>query len=70
MRLTTAVARTRHEEAVVAFRKSLYTALTDVERALSARSQLAQQEAAQQRALAFSAAYWPHLRRFLATPAC
>lgn len=52
MRLTTAVARTRYEEAVVAFRKSLYTALADVERALSARSQLAQQEAAQQRALA------------------
>jgi len=49
MRLNTAIARTRHEEAVVAFRKSLYTALTDVEKALSARTQLAEQEVAQQR---------------------
>lgn len=49
MRLNTAIARTRHEEAVIVFRKSLYTALTDVEKALSARTQLAEQEAAQQR---------------------
>ncbi|MEN5059998.1 efflux transporter outer membrane subunit [Luteimonas sp. TWI1416] len=49
MRLNTAIARTRHEEAVVLFRKSLYTALADVEKALSASTQLAEQEAAQQR---------------------
>lgn len=49
MRLNTAIARTRHEEAVVAFRKLLYTALSEVEKALSARAQLSAQEAAQQR---------------------
>lgn len=49
MRLNTAIARTRHEEAVILFRKSLYTALADVEKTLSARIQLAEQEAAQQR---------------------
>ncbi|WP_175721353.1 efflux transporter outer membrane subunit [Burkholderia anthina] len=49
MRLNTAIARTRHEEAVVMFRKSLYTALTEVEKALSARTQLAEQDVSQQR---------------------
>ena len=44
MRLTTAIARARHEEAVVGFRKTLYTALADVERVLSARTQLMLQE--------------------------
>jgi len=49
MRINKAIARTRYEEAIVIFRKSLYNAFADVEKALSARTQLAQQEAAQQR---------------------
>lgn len=43
MKLTISVSETQHEEAVVNFRKTLYTALGDVENALSARQQLAQQ---------------------------
>lgn len=50
MQLSSAIARTRHEEAIVAFRKSLYTALAEVERALSARTQLSLQDVARQRA--------------------
>lgn len=49
MRLNTEVAVTLHEEAVLGFRKSLYTALTEVERALSARIQITQQIVTQQR---------------------
>ncbi|SBS35394.1 Outer membrane protein OprM precursor [Marinomonas spartinae] len=49
MRINKAIARTRYEEAIVIFRKSLYNAFADVEKALSARTQLAQQEAAQWR---------------------
>lgn len=48
--LGNAIARTRYEEAVVAFRKSLYTALAEVERALSARTQLSLQEVARRHA--------------------
>ncbi|WP_447725708.1 efflux transporter outer membrane subunit [Sphingomonas koreensis] len=40
MRLDTAIARTRHEEAVILFRKSLHTALAEVENALSAHAEL------------------------------
>jgi len=43
MRLDTAIARTRYEEAVILFRKSLHTALAEVETALSARGELEQQ---------------------------
>lgn len=50
MRLNTAIARSRYEEAVVLFRKSLYTALGEVEQTLSARTQLAQQAEARLRA--------------------
>ena len=49
MRLSTAIARNQHEEAVVNFRKSLYAALAETEKALSARTELASQEQAQQR---------------------
>jgi len=49
MRLNTAIARTRYEEAEVMFRKSLYTALADVEKTLSARTQRAEQEVIQKR---------------------
>ena len=49
MRLNTAIARNQHEEAVVNFRKSLYAALAETEKALSARTELASQEQAQQR---------------------
>jgi NodT family efflux transporter outer membrane factor (OMF) lipoprotein len=49
MHINTAIAKTHYQEAIVTFRKSLYTALTEVENALSARSQLALQEAAQLR---------------------
>ncbi|MDR0200534.1 MAG: efflux transporter outer membrane subunit [Delftia acidovorans] len=52
MRLSTAIAGTQYEEAVVQFRKSLYTALADTEKALSARTELARQEQARQTALA------------------
>lgn len=40
MRFDTAIARTQYEEAVILFRKSLYTALAEVETALSARAEL------------------------------
>jgi NodT family efflux transporter outer membrane factor (OMF) lipoprotein len=43
MRFDSAIARTQTEEAVVLFRKSLYTALSEVENALSARLTLAAQ---------------------------
>ena len=49
MRFDTAIARTQTEEAVVLFRKSLYTALAEVENALSARMTLAAQGEALQR---------------------
>ncbi|WP_418125705.1 efflux transporter outer membrane subunit [Variovorax sp. 160MFSha2.1] len=39
-RLTVAVSQTQYEEAVVGFRQSLYTALSEVENALSSRTQL------------------------------
>jgi outer membrane protein TolC len=50
MHFNTAIARTQYEEAVVNFRKSLYTALSDVENALSDNAQLAIQGEALQRA--------------------
>lgn len=49
MRLDTQIARTQFEEAVILFRKGLYTALAEVENALSARTNLAAQGAALQR---------------------
>ena len=55
MRLNTAIARNQHEEAVVNFRKSLYAALAETEKALSARTELASQEQAQQRVMQESA---------------
>lgn len=51
MRLNTAIARNQYEEAVVSFRKTLYAALSETEKALSARTQLQEQERAQQSAL-------------------
>ena len=39
-RLTVAVSQTQYEEAVMSFRQSLYTALSEVENALSSRTQL------------------------------
>ncbi|MNL60467.1 Toluene efflux pump outer membrane protein TtgC precursor [compost metagenome] len=39
-RLSVAVSQTRYEEAVVGFRQSLYTALSEVENTLSSRTQL------------------------------
>ena len=50
MRLNTAIARSQYEEAVVNFRKTLYAALAETEKSLSARTELARQEEAQQRA--------------------
>ena len=50
VRFSTASARAQYEEAVVNFRKSLYTALSEVENALSARRQLALQGEALERA--------------------
>ena len=50
MRFETQIARTRYEEAVILFRKSLYTALAEVETTLSARSELAIQGLALRRA--------------------
>lgn len=50
MRLNTAIARSQYEEAVVNFRKTLYAALAETEKSLSARTELASQEEAQQRA--------------------
>ena len=49
MRLDTQIARTQFEEAVILFRKSLYTALAEAENALSARTNLAAQGAALRR---------------------
>jgi len=43
MRLDTRIARTQYEEAVILFRKSLYTALDEVENTLAARTTLAAQ---------------------------
>ncbi|HEX4584798.1 MAG TPA: TolC family protein [Burkholderiaceae bacterium] len=42
--LTTRIARTQYEEAAVGFRQRLYTALAEVENALSARAQLQAEE--------------------------
>ncbi len=50
MRFETQIARTRYEEAVILFRKSLYGALAEVETALSARAELAVQGVALGRA--------------------
>ena len=50
MRFETQIARTRYEEAVILFRKSLYGALAEVETALSARTELATQGLALRRA--------------------
>lgn len=48
--IETDIARTRYEEAAVGFRKTLYTALGEVDQALSARLRLAEQEVALRRA--------------------
>lgn len=45
-RLNTRISRTQYDEAVVNFRKTLYTALQETENALSARTRLAEQHAA------------------------
>ncbi|MEN5231047.1 efflux transporter outer membrane subunit [Brevundimonas naejangsanensis] len=45
MRFETDIARTRYEEAAIQFRRSLYEALSEVEKALSARTELASQVA-------------------------
>jgi NodT family efflux transporter outer membrane factor (OMF) lipoprotein len=45
MQLSIQVSETQYEEAVVGFRQTLYTALGDVDNALSSRQQLAQQAA-------------------------
>ncbi|MCW2395759.1 MULTISPECIES: efflux transporter outer membrane subunit [unclassified Sphingobium] len=50
MHFETQIARTRYEEAVILFRKSLYSALAEVETALSARAELATQGFALRRA--------------------
>lgn len=50
MRFETEIARTRYEEAVILFRKSLYGALAEVEVALSAHAELAAQGFALRRA--------------------
>ncbi|BBE33399.1 outer membrane efflux protein [Sphingosinicella microcystinivorans] len=50
MRFETQIARTRYEEAVILFRKSLYGALAEVEVALSAHAELATQNIALRRA--------------------
>jgi len=44
--IETDIGRTRYEEAAVGFRKALYTALGEVDQALSARTRLAEQEVA------------------------
>ncbi|WP_445288841.1 efflux transporter outer membrane subunit [Variovorax atrisoli] len=46
LRIETDIARSRYEEAAVRFRKALYTALGEVDQALSARIRLTEQEAA------------------------
>ena len=51
MRLAGDIARTRYEEAVVLYRKTLLTALSEVEKALSARTHLQTQAQLQQQAL-------------------
>ena len=51
MRLAGDIARTRYEEAVVLYRKTLLTALSKVEKALSARTHLQTQAQLQQQAL-------------------
>ncbi len=51
MRLATGIARSRYEEAVVLFRKTLLTAFSEVEKALSARTHLQDQALLQQRNL-------------------
>ena len=56
MRFETAIARTQYEEAVILFRKSLLTALAEVENALSARTELAAQGEALGRARAAAVA--------------
>jgi NodT family efflux transporter outer membrane factor (OMF) lipoprotein len=50
MRFETQIARTRYEEAVILFRKSLYDALAEVETTLAARAELATQGFALRRA--------------------
>lgn len=55
MRFETAIARTRYEEAVILFRKSLYSALVEVENALAARAELAAQGDSLRRARAAAA---------------
>lgn len=52
MKFTTEIARLRYEEAVVNFRQTLYQAFSDVEDALSARSQLNVQHVLLQESLA------------------
>jgi outer membrane protein TolC len=51
-RLTTQVSESQYQESVVAFRQSLYSALAEVENLLSARTQLAADEALQRAAVA------------------
>lgn len=51
MRMEIAVSETEYEEAVIDFRQTLYSAMKDVEDALSARAYYAQQEASRRRAL-------------------
>lgn len=50
MQLNTAIARARYDEGVVGFRKTMYSALAAVERALSARAELTSQQVSQQAA--------------------
>lgn len=52
MKINNAIAKTQYESAVVSFRQTLYSALSDVENALSARTTLAQQAEQLQQSLA------------------
>ena len=52
MKMQVAVSETEYEEAVVDFRQTLYSAMKDVEDALSARTYYAQQETSRRRSLA------------------
>jgi len=52
MQLNTAIARSDYEQAVVTFRQTLYQALADVDNALSARRQYAEQAAQLEQSLA------------------
>lgn len=52
MRISTAIAQADYERAVVTFRQTLYQALTDVDNALSARRQYAEQAAQLEQSLA------------------